>query len=215
MGDQNCMHTYPEQAEAVIALAKFCSDKGWLPATSGNLSVKAQAKPLRVAITRSGADKQRLVPADILSIDENMQVMGDTAYKPSAETSVHIELYRKFNCGSIVHVHTVFNNLMSELCASAGKIEISGHELLKALGHWDEHAHIAIPIVPNHADLDELGRAVADAAQADVPVVLVRAHGIYAWGDTPDAARRHLEAVEFLCEYLYRLRLIGGMPVRE
>nr|WP_284199430.1 hypothetical protein [Alicyclobacillus sacchari] len=31
---------------------------------------------------------------------------------------------------------------------------------------------------------------------------------MYAFGETPDAARRHLEAVEFLCEYVYRLELI-------
>lgn len=202
------MSIFDEQVEQVVSLAQFCSHKGWLPATSGNLSVLVDNSPLRFAITRSGVDKQRLTKDDVLLIDDEMQVVGETPYRPSAETSVHIELYRKFRCGSILHVHTIFNNLISELYAGEGQVEVAEHELLKALGHWEEHAHIAIPIVPNYADLDQLGRAVAQAAKAEVPAVLVRAHGIYAWGDTADAARRHLEAMEFICEYLYRLRLM-------
>lgn len=205
MGARIYMHTFDEAAQAVISLAQFCSHKGWLPATSGNLSVLVERDPMKIAITRSGADKQRLQADDILCIDEHMQVQTETAYRPSAETSVHIELYRKFSCGSILHVHTVFNNLVSELYGDEGAVPIHGHELLKALGHWEEDAEVSIPIVPNYADLARLGQAVAEAAHAEVPAVFVRNHGIYAWGDTPEAARRHLEAIEFLAEYVYRL----------
>ncbi|WAH37283.1 methylthioribulose 1-phosphate dehydratase [Alicyclobacillus dauci] len=204
------MKTFDTQSQQVIELAQFCSDKGWLPATSGNLSVLVDKDPLQVAITRSGADKQRLKREDILLINEKMEVLGDSPFRPSAETRVHIELYRKYGCGSILHVHTVFNNLIGELYGEQGGVQVKGHELLKALGHWEEAAEIFIPIVPNWADLDKLGQSVAEHAIHDVPAVLVRAHGIYAWGDTPDAARRHLEAVEFICEYLYRLRLVRG-----
>ncbi|KRW91846.1 methylthioribulose-1-phosphate dehydratase [Alicyclobacillus tengchongensis] len=202
------MHTFTEQAQGVIELARFASDKGWLPATSGNLSILVERDPLLFAITRSGADKQRLTERDVLLVDADMRVQGETSYRPSAETTVHVALYDKLSCGSILHVHTVYNNLISELFARQGYVEIAHHELLKALGHWEEDASVRIPIVPNWADLHQLGQAVADAAKPDVPAVLVRAHGVYAFGDTPDAARRHLEAVEFLCEYVYRLELI-------
>lgn len=201
------MPTFETAAAQVRELAFFCSEKGWLPATSGNLSVLVSADPMRIAITRSGADKQRLAQDDILLIDEEMRVVERSPYKPSAETSVHVELYRKFGCGSIVHVHTLYNNLMSTLELDQGYVHVAGHELLKALGHWHEDAQIDIPIVPNYADLQRLGQAVAEAAIPDVPAVLVHAHGIYAWGENADAARRHLEAVEFLCAYLYHLRL--------
>lgn len=205
------MTTFDQAIREVSDLAKFCSDQGWLPATAGNLSVLVENQPLRVAITRSGADKARLHTDDILLIDEEMRVLtGAPGHKPSAETSVHIELYKRFGCGSIVHVHTLYNNLMSVLDADQGFVHVHHHELLKALGHWNEDAHINIPIVPNHADLTRLGHAVAEAAQRDVPAVLVQAHGVYAWGETADAARRHLEAVEFLCSYLYHLRLVRG-----
>ncbi|MDI9260695.1 methylthioribulose 1-phosphate dehydratase [Alicyclobacillus sendaiensis] len=201
------MSTFHEAQASVMELAQFAASRGWLPATSGNLSVRVSEEPLTFAITRSGADKSRLRPEDVLLLDAQMQVQGETLYKPSAETTVHVALYEKFGCGSILHVHTVYNNLVSELYAERGFVEIGGHELVKALGHWEEDAAVRIPIVPNWADLHRLGSAVADAALADVPAVLVRAHGVYAWGDTPDDARRHLEAVEFLCEYVYKLHV--------
>lgn len=204
------MKPYDKEAQAVMELAEFCSVKGWLPATSGNLSVLVDKNPLHIAITRSGADKQQLTASDVLLIDKTMQVLDESDYKPSAETSVHIELYRKLGCGSIVHVHTVFNNLVSEMWGDEGQVTLSDHELLKALGHWEEAAAIAIPIVPNYANLTRLGEAVAEVATVDVPAVYVRNHGIYAWGDTPAAARRHLEAIEFLSEYLYRLTVLTG-----
>ncbi|SIS84511.1 methylthioribulose 1-phosphate dehydratase [Alicyclobacillus vulcanalis] len=208
------MPTYDEARTRVIELAQFAASRGWLPATSGNLSVRVSHTPLTFAITRSGADKARLRPEDVLLLDADMRVQGEGPYKPSAETTVHVALYQKFDCGSIVHVHTVYNNLASELYADRGFVEIRGHELVKALGHWEEDAVVRIPIVPNWADLKRLGWAVAEAAQADVPAVLVRAHGVYAWGDTPDDARRHLEAVEFLCEYAYKLHLArAGSPM--
>lgn len=203
------MASYDEQALSVMELAKFCSERGWLPATSGNLSVLVTDEPLRIAITRSGADKQQLRRTDVLLIDENMASAFDSPYRPSAETSVHIELYRKFHCRCIVHVHTVFNNLVSEIWGPAGEVRIANHELLKAFGHFEENAVIHVPIVPNHSDLTRLGQAVSDVAVMEVPVVFVRQHGVYAWGETVDAARRHLEAIEFLSEYLYRMQVLN------
>jgi Ribulose-5-phosphate 4-epimerase and related epimerases and aldolases len=38
-----------------------------------------------------------------------------------------------------------------------------------------------------------------------VPGVLIRNHGIYAWGESPLAAKRHLEAFEFLFQYCLAL----------
>lgn len=204
--------------DAITDLRQLGDDfgrRGWLPATSGNLSVRLQADPLRFAITRSGADKQHLTDADVLCVDGRGQVVAATSrvddpphppYKPSAETVVHIELYQSIPCGCIVHVHTMFNNLVSQLHFKAGRVHLADHELLKALGHWAEGARIDVPIVENFADLPRLGQAVREAARPDVPGVLVRNHGIYAWGEDAFAARRHLEAFEFLFEYDIRIR---------
>jgi len=51
-------------------------------------------------------------------------------------------------------------------------------------------------------------RAVA-ARVAEVPAVLVRGHGVYAWGRTSTEAARHLETVEWLCRVTYLRRALG------
>ncbi|MCL6631392.1 MAG: methylthioribulose 1-phosphate dehydratase [Alicyclobacillus herbarius] len=187
--------------QTVCQLAAELAGRGWLPATSGNLSIKIADDPLVIAITASGWDKQHLREEGVILVGADNCVLERTEQKPSAETAVHTQLYRRFRCGAVLHVHTLYNNLASDLYFSTGFVRLAGYELLKALGHWEEDAAIEVPIVGNYADLDRLGEAVASEARPDVPGVLVRNHGIYAWGDTPQDAKRHLEALEWLFEY--------------
>lgn len=201
----------------LCALAKVLGDRGWLPATSGNLSAMITREPLAFVVTRSGADKQRLAGEDLLTVGPDAQLLEPSAqgYRPSAEASVHGKIYEKLHCGAILHVHTLYNNLCSQLFWADRTMVITDHELLKALGHWEADATIGVAIVDNHHDLDDLARAVGAAAQADVPGVLVRSHGIYVWGDDLEAAFRHLEAFEFLFAYeILRRSVVPQSPLR-
>ncbi|MCL6625504.1 methylthioribulose 1-phosphate dehydratase [Alicyclobacillus shizuokensis] len=197
--------------QKVCQLAGELAARGWLPATSGNLSVRVTDAPLVIAITASGWDKQHLSEDGVILVDEHGQLVEASTEKPSAETAVHTQLYTRMGCGAVLHVHTLYNNLASDLYFSAGAVPLQGYELLKALGHWEENARIEVPIVENHADLNRLAGAVAAVAHPDVPGVLVRNHGIYAWGRTPSDAKRHLEALEWLFEY-HLLRLQYALP---
>ncbi|MBX5436205.1 MAG: methylthioribulose 1-phosphate dehydratase [Alicyclobacillaceae bacterium] len=196
---------------AVVSLAAELAAKGWLPATSGNLSVKVQSAPLVMAITRSGADKQHLRADDVLHVRADLTLAEPSPFRPSAETVVHVRLYERIGCGCVLHVHTVFNNLVSQLYWAAGGVPLAGHELLKALDHWERDARVTVPIVDNFHDLQQLADAVAEAARPDVPGVLVRSHGIYAWGQGAADAKRYLEAFEFLFEYVVRYRGLTGL----
>lgn len=199
----------------LCTLAKMLGDRGWLPATSGNLSAMITCEPLTFVVTRSGADKQRLSAEDLLTVGSDAQLLAPSAqgYRPSAEASVHAKIYEKIHCRAILHVHTLYNNLCSQLFFAHRRMVITDHELLKALGHWEAAATIGVVIVDNHHDLDDLARAVAAAAQADVPGVLVRNHGIYVWGDDLAAAFRHLEAFEFLFAYeILRRSIVSQSP---
>lgn len=198
---------------AILDLADACARRNWLPATSGNLSVRLVDC---VAMTRSGADKSNLRAEDVIDIGADGRVLGGSPFTPSAEATVHTALYDKYpTCGAIVHVHTVENNVISDLYADAGGVPLSNHELLKALGHWEREAQIVLPIVENFHDLAQLTIAVRDAATDDVPGVLVRNHGIYAWGHDAFAAKRHLEAFEFLFAYqIMRATVASTLPRR-
>lgn len=176
--------------------------RDWFPGTSGNLSIKLTDSPLQFAVTASGKDKTKLSPEDYLIVDQDSRPVDTTALKPSAETLIHAVVYKKFaQAGACFHVHTIWNNLISELYFGHRAFSIQGQELIKGLGIWEENARITIPIVENYADIPTLAAAIEKVITPEVPGVLIRNHGIYAWGGNDFEAKRHLEAFEFLFEY--------------
>lgn len=201
-----------QQAFAELREVKtLFAERGWFPGTSGNLSIRTgefSSDQFAFAITSSGKDKSVNTPSDYLLVDQNGKPIEATGLKPSAETLIHCEIYRATGCGAIFHVHTVFNNLISELYGERGSVPIDGVELIKAFNIWEEEAQIEIPILPNFADIPSIAKLVEGAIVPRIPGILLRKHGIYAWGANAFEAKRHLEAFEFLFEYAYRLALL-------
>ncbi|NEW06025.1 methylthioribulose 1-phosphate dehydratase [Paenibacillus sp. SYP-B3998] len=185
--------------------------RGWFPATSGNLSVRVGGyapDAFTFAITSSGRDKSVQTPEDFLLVNEQGQPTEATSLKPSAETLIHSEIYRLTGAGAIFHVHTIFNNLISELYGERKSIPVDGVELIKAFNIWDEEAQIEIPILPNYADIPRIAELVEGAIIPRIPGIVLRKHGIYAWGANAFEAKRHLEAFEFIFEYVYHSHLL-------
>ncbi len=179
--------------------------RDWFPGTSGNLSIKVADDPLQFAVTASGKDKTKLTPEDYLLVDGDARPTEHTNLKPSAETLVHAVVYKKIpQAGACFHVHTLGNNLISELYFSQRAFSIQGQELIKGLGIWEENARITVPIVENFADIPKLAAAIEKVISPEIPGVLIRNHGIYAWGANDFEAKRHLESFEFLFEYHLR-----------
>lgn len=201
-----------QQAFAELREVKtLLAAKGWFPATSGNLSIRVgdfTPEQFTFAITASGKDKSVNTPSDFLLVNEKGQPTETTGLKPSAETLIHCEIYKATGCGAIFHVHTVFNNLVSELFWERKSIPVDGVELIKAFNIWDEEAQIEVPILPNYADIPRIAELVQDAIVPRVPGIMLRKHGIYAWGANAFEAKRNLEAFEYLFEYVYRLELL-------
>lgn len=179
--------------------------RDWFPGTSGNLSIKLSGDPLQFAVTASGKDKTKLSPDDYLIVDGDAQPVESTTLKPSAETLIHAVVYKRIpDAGACFHVHTLGNNLLSDLYYPQGAFSIQGQELIKGLGIWEENAKITVPIVENYADIPKLAAAIGEVITPEVPGVLIRNHGIYAWGKNDFEAKRHLESFEFLFEYHLR-----------
>jgi len=208
-GDQDLLR---REIEELCATARQCYARGWVPATSGNFSVRAGD---RVFITASGLDKGRLTPEDLLEIDMNGAVLSGKR-RPSAETELHRVIYgTRQNVGSVLHVHSVWNTLLSGRFEGDcdGFIALRGYELLKGLAGVTTHEHEErVPIIANtqeYAVLAEKLRATLEEHGAAHGVLLSR-HGLYTWGESVAEARRHLEALEFLFEVEGR-RVFGGL----
>jgi methylthioribulose-1-phosphate dehydratase len=204
-------------SELSVIKANFAA-RGWFPATSGNLSIRIseiENQKFTFAVTASGKDKSQSTPEDFLLVNERSLPTEATNLKPSAETKIHSEIYRLTGCGAIFHVHTVYNNLLSELCWEQGAIPIEGVELIKAFNIWEEDASIKIPILPNFADIGKIAEKIEGAILPRIPGIVLRKHGIYAWGADAFEAKRHLEAFEYLFEYAYKLNLMLRTSTRR
>ncbi len=202
-------HSAQQEIEQLCETARICHARGWVPATSGNFSVRSGS---RIFITPSGLDKGRLTPAELLEIDlEGNAISGQG--RPSAETSLHTVIYsiEGFRAHAILHVHSVWNTLLSGRFLSLGHIPLQGYELLKGLSGVSTHAHIErVPIIENTQEYallaDRLSAVLSNNPAAHG--VLLSCHGLYTWGESVAEARRHLEALEFLFEVEGR-RLFG------
>ncbi len=201
-------------AESLCATARWCYQQGWVPATSGNFSVRPDPRDAagRILITASGLNKGTLTEAGLLEVDLEGNVQTPGA-KPSAETALHLVLYRaRPDAGAILHVHTVWNTLLSARFASRGYVPLEGYEILKGLSGVTTHAHIErVPILENSQNYEDLSRELGDALEANPNAhgVLLSRHGLYTWGQSVAEARRHLEALEFLFQVEER-RLQAG-----
>ncbi|AWB44956.1 methylthioribulose 1-phosphate dehydratase [Paenibacillus sp. CAA11] len=189
------------------------ASRNWFPGTSGNLSIRVgefSEDEFHFAVTASGKDKSISTPEDFLFVDAKGKACEATRLKPSAETLIHAEIYRLTGCGAIFHVHTIFNNVVSERYGDQGYVPAQGIELIKGLGIWEENAAIQIPVLPNYADIPSIAKLVPDALKPDIPGIVLRNHGIYAWGKNAFEAKRHLEAFEFIFEHIYYSLLLAG-----
>ena len=200
------------EAEALCNLAHECARRGWVPGTAGNFSVRDAATG-RIHISRSGADKGLITPADLLSCDSEGRV-GRGGGKPSAETRLHVVIYdARPESHAIAHVHTIWNTLLSAKFVDAGHIDLIGYELLKALSDVRSHAHRErVPVIGNSQDYHTLARELEEALEENPMAhgVLLGAHGLYTWGKSVAEARRHLEALEFLFEVEWRRLTADG-----
>jgi methylthioribulose-1-phosphate dehydratase len=186
--------------------------------TSGNLSAVVSAKPLRLAITASAVHKGTLRSSEILLIDGNGNVQSKSARrgtgpKSSAETRLHLEIVKRRGAGAVLHTHSVWSTILSDLHEADRGLAIHGYEMLKGLSGVDSHTHREwIPIVPNSQDMPRLAQAVGDALDESggAHAFLLARHGLYTWGRTLAEAERHVEILEFLFEALGRTRGFHG-----
>jgi methylthioribulose-1-phosphate dehydratase len=182
---------------------RFIDSKGWVPATSGNFSVRLPDGT--IAITVSGKHKGRLQIEDIMLINADANPLDDK--KPSAETLLHTSLYRRFpaiNC--VLHPHTMHSVLVSRIFKN--EVVLGNYELLKAFrGIATHEARLSIPIFANDQDIPRLAAEVERYLDRhrDCYGYVIAGHGVYTWGESIGETLRHLEAFDYLFDCELRL----------
>jgi methylthioribulose-1-phosphate dehydratase len=190
-------------AATLVDLGRHLYRRGWLPATSGNLSLRLDHTSC--AITVSGRHKGRLSEQDLMRVDLDGAPLSPG--RPSAETLLHTALYRwSEDIGAVLHTHGPASTVLGLRLAGRDRLVLEGYELLKAFAGIGTHeTRLAFPIFDNTQDIAALADDVIARLDASPPpgvAYLIRGHGTYVWGRDLDEALRHLEALEYLaaCE---------------
>lgn len=202
-----------EIAAGLVSVAKGFHARGWLMGTSGNLSAVVEREPLRLAITASGVDKGELRTEQLLLIDENVELLSKSQHKPSDETLLHIRIVKERGAGAVLHTHSIWNTIFSDLNAADGGVRIDGYEMLKGLTGVRTHEHSEwLPIVDNSQDMPALAETVSTTLNEHKSAhgILINRHGLYSWGDNLMQAKRHIEILEFLLETMGRTATLKG-----
>ena len=182
----------------VLAANLMLPTHGLVTFTWGNVSGIDRERGL-VVIKPSGVPYEGMGLDDMVVVDLDGNVV-EGKWKPSSDTPTHLALYRAFpDIGGVVHTHSRWATSFAQ----------AGMDL-PALG--TTHADYFYGDVPCTRPLTD-GEISSDYEAATgeviietfrrgsrspeaVPGVLVRSHGPFAWGKTPDEAVHHAVVME-------------------
>jgi len=202
----------PKHTQELVDVGREFYRRGWTLGTSGNFSILLARKPLRICVTASGIEKSQLDETNFLELDDDAEILHGFG-KPSAETLLHLTMYRFLpRARTILHTHSVWGTILSDVYFENGAIAINGYEILKGLSGVESHEHReTVPIVENSQDHVALSHVVENVLRdsSNIHGIYLRRHGLYAWGETVDQARRHIEILEHLFEVSGRSLTVG------
>ena len=189
--------------EQNIALVKH----GLVVLTWGNVSAKDDETGL-VVIKPSGVPYDTMAPEDMVVVDLDGNVV-EGKYRPSSDLPTHLYLYREYpTLGGVVHTHSAYATAFAQ----------SGREIV---AYGTTHADAFYGNVPctralTNGEIDEAyewntGKVIAETVtDADaIPAVLVKNHGVFTWGKTPEKAVECAVTLEEVAKMAYLTEQLG------
>lgn len=168
--------------------------------TWGNVSGIDREKGL-VVIKPSGVSYEKMTAADMVVVDLESGKTVDGDLNPSSDTPTHLALYRAFpNIGGVVHTHSTYATSFAQ----------AGRDIPNIGTTHADYFHREIPCTREmtKAEIEgeyelETGNVIVDEflnlrqIEPDhTPGVLVRNHGPFSWGPTPDKAVYNAKVME-------------------
>lgn len=167
--------------KANLDLVKY----GLVTLTWGNVSGVDREQEL-IVIKPSGIEYDRMVSQDMVIVDFNGKVI-EGEWRPSSDTSTHIELYKAFqDIGGVTHSHSEYATSFAQACK-----EIPCHGTTHA-----DHFSGAVPVTRFLTE-DEVkkayelntGKVIVERFEKlnpnEIPGVLVAGHAPFTWGNDP------------------------------
>lgn len=164
------------------------------------------------AIKPSGVDYDLLTPEDMVIVDLDGNVI-EGKYKPSSDTSTHIEIYKEFpQIGGIVHTHSPYATSWAQAgrsipCYGTTHADYIYGEVpcVRCLnkeeieGAYEENTGLLI--------VNEFKNMHKDPVA--VPAVLCKNHGPFSWGKNGHEAVHNAVVLEEVAKMAYRAEVIN------
>jgi L-ribulose-5-phosphate 4-epimerase len=201
-------HAFRESVhQANLRLAQ----SGLVKGTFGNVSAVDRSTGVFL-IKPSGIPYAHLTAAQLVavSLETGLVVGGDL--RPSSDAPTHLELYRAFDCGAVVHTHSEYATTLAQ-----ARLPIRCMGTTHA-DYFRGDVPVTRPMTREEVDgayevntglvIVETFRS-GDLSPMEIPGVLVANHGPFVWGGTADAAVEHAEVLEYLAAIEFRIRLVA------
>lgn len=198
-------------------LCRLYYSLGWMPGSGGSLSIKQGGE---VYVTPSGVQKERIQPEDLfVQTVQNEDISGPTSSKGLRKSQcapVFFSIYKHRGAGAVFHLHSKSAVLVSML--TPGKtFSVCNLQMIKVVRKWTTGGNhqftdtLVIPIIDNQQKEYDLIEDM-ESAMSEFPetcAVLVRGHGIYAWGRTWEETKLVCESYDYLFDVALQLRSAG------
>ena len=178
--------------------------------TWGNVSGIDREEGL-VVIKPSGVDYGKMTVDDMVVVDlDGNKIEGKL--NPSSDTPTHLELYKAFkNIGGVVHTHSIYASSF----AQAGQ-SITPYGTTHADCFYGE-VPCARALTKDEVNSDyekNTGKVIIEAfADTDpdaVPAVLVKNHGPFTWGKSPEKAVENAVTLEAVAKMAVNTKIINN-----
>ena len=189
----------PETYKQFKIVGKILTDHRYNTSHSGNISMRAGGKFL---IKRRGAMLGFLEPEDIIETD--LYEADSGIMLSSSETDVHRQIYLNTDAMAVIHAHNPF-------CVILSLIE----DEITCLDAEGIYMYRKIPVieVENPAGPTDAAREVPKVLK-NYPVVVVRAHGVFAKGNTLYDALQNITGSEQSAMFRY-YTMLTGKPLKR
>jgi len=172
--------------------------------TWGNVSAFDKKSGFMV-IKPSGVSYDNMNPKDMVVVDmEGNVIEGD--YRPSSDTATHIEIYKAFGVGGIVHTHSKWGTIWSQ----------AGVEIPYLGTTHADNFYGNIPCTRaltdeeiNGAYEKETGNVIVKTFKDknidpnNIPGVVITNHAPFTWGKTAAKAVENAVVLEYVAEMAY------------
>ena len=178
----------------------------------GNASI-IDKKRKKLFIKASGLGEENITPSNIVELEiSKFNINKKYPIKPSVDTIIHIELYKYLkNINCIIHTHSEYSTIMSQAniepeCLGTthadyfkDKIPLSDKIYKVEKGNYERQLSQSI--------ISKLKKR-----NLNYPGILLRDHGVFAWGKNDKDAINNLIAIEYICKLYFKTKMLINKP---